>query len=114
MSKVVNVFVVCLGVWCMLLSVCMLFTFSDSDRMNQRMDAVVEERDMLLEKVLMMDMELSQRDSMVMVEIGKSERRLVGFMKARAESWVRAQELEDSIGLLRQDRDSLAKTFLKF
>jgi hypothetical protein len=113
-SRVQMVFMFCFAVWGIGLSLGFMWTLGDNDKLRERLDAVNEEAELLVDKVLMMDEELKARDSLLMSEIGKSEDQVMEYMRLRAESWTKAEALADSIKVKQAVRDSLINRDLKW
>ena len=114
MSRVVSVFVVCLGLWCVVLSFGLLWTWGDNDRLRERLEAVNGDADRLVDKVLLMEMELVDRDSLLLEEISRSEDQVMEYVRLRAESWSKAEALEDSIRVTQGRRDSLINRIISW
>ena len=113
-SRVQVVFMFCFAIWGMGLSLGFMWTLGDNDRLRQRLDGVNVEVEMLLDKVMISELELRSRDSLLMLEIGKSEDQVMEYVRLRAESWTKAEALEDSIRVTQGRRDSLINRIISW
>ena len=82
--------------------------------LDGRIDLLRKESKVLVDKVLVMELEMLERDSMIMREVGVSEGKIMEYVRLRSESWDRAEALADSIDVMRKERERLINRDLKW
>lgn len=87
--------------------------FGRTTVLGDRLDGLLEEQRILEDGVMVRDMELMLRDSLLLEGLRESEVRMLEYVKLRSVSWGKAKGMEDSIMLLQMRRDSLIRELLK-
>ena len=85
-----------------------------SSVLDARLDRMAEDSELIMGELNLRDYDGRVRDSLMMLEIGKSEDRLEHWMVLRTESWTKAEVYRDSVNMLRKERDSLTRTFMEW
>ena len=96
------------------LAVVTVGVFDVKRRGDSRVDALVREGDMLLERVKMMDESVRVRDSMLTEGIREGKERMEELAKLRSMTLVEVKKLEDSMKVDRVRFDSLSKSMLSW
>jgi hypothetical protein len=96
------------------LAVMTVGVFDVKRRGDSRVDALVREGDMLLERVKMMDESVRVRDSMLTEGIREGKERMEELAKLRSMTLVEVKKLEDSMKVDRVRFDSLSKSMLSW
>lgn len=79
-----------------------------------RLNVLEEEGDRIVEEMNLRDYDGRVRDSVMMLEIGRSEERLERWMVLRAESWTKASLYKDSIEIERKKRKEMVRSFMEW